>query len=48
MNYEEMRNLVSGIQLFKDKSLIKKKEDREDLIDEICGIIRFESFSSGK
>ncbi|CAI2377406.1 unnamed protein product [Moneuplotes crassus] len=48
MSYQELRDLVSQIQLFKDKSVIKKEEDRQDLIDEICGIIKFEEFTQGK
>lgn len=45
---EHIRKLVSGIQLFKDKQLVRKEEDREDLINEIWGIIQFESMSKGK
>lgn len=48
MSYQDLRDLVSKIQLFKDKSLMKKEEDRQDLIDEICGIIKFEEFTQGK
>ena len=41
-DYEQIRSIVSNIKLFKDKISSKKPEDREDFIDEIWSIIKFE------